>query len=140
MRRSSLFAGSPLCGLCFNLDLLCLCLREKERERENPRLSGERACCIEAMLQSGSTLDLLCLCVSAQVVVNPAGAGNKACNLLARFTFGDNQEQLRLKMTAPEFSDTAGAREHEAKGRRRKAESHTRLSHTGNAGMKNCPC
>ncbi len=26
-----------------------------ERERENPRVSGERACCIEAMRQSGST-------------------------------------------------------------------------------------
>jgi hypothetical protein len=34
--------------------LVAVCLRERERE-ENPRVSGERACCIEAMQQSGST-------------------------------------------------------------------------------------
>ncbi|PNW83042.1 hypothetical protein CHLRE_06g304400v5 [Chlamydomonas reinhardtii] len=46
---------------------------------------------------------------SGQVSVNPAGAGNKAFNTLARYIFGDNQARAKMAMTTPVFSDTAGS-------------------------------
>ena len=45
----------------------------------------------------------------SQVSVNPAGAGNKAFNTLARYIFGDNQARAKMAMTTPVFSDTAGS-------------------------------
>jgi hypothetical protein len=44
---------AKLCKVSWHPLLRLVC--ERERERENPRVSGERAGCIEAMRQSGST-------------------------------------------------------------------------------------
>ncbi|GFR50703.1 hypothetical protein Agub_g12960 [Astrephomene gubernaculifera] len=41
-------------------------------------------------------------------VVNPAGAGSRAFNTLARYIFGDNATGARMAMTTPVFSDTSG--------------------------------
>lgn len=40
--------------------------------------------------------------------MNPAGPGNKAFNLLARYIFGDNQRAVRMAMTTPVLSSTTG--------------------------------